>query len=158
EYASLFYALLMKKRHELGLSPVPTGPASEIPAGAQEKYEDAIRDAARLVGRLFLDQGDIPQAFSYFRMLGAVEPVAEALEQYQLPEGEDSQKIIELAFYHGGNPRRGYEWILQRFGICSAITILSGALQGGNFPHGPVARDACLKQLARSLYEQLIER
>jgi hypothetical protein len=158
EYASLFYALLMKKRHELGLSPVPTGPSSDIPANLVDKYEDGIRDAARLVGKLFLEQGDIAGAFNYFRMLNEVGPVAEALEQYQLPEGEDAQKIIELAFYHGGNPRRGYQWILERFGICSAITIMSGALQGGNFPHGTDARDACLKQLARSLHQQLVER
>jgi hypothetical protein len=158
DYASLFYALLLKKRHELGLSPIPTGPSSEIPSAKVDKYEDGIREAARLVGRLFLDQGDIPAAFNYFRMLGEVGPIAEALDRYELPEGEDAQRIIELAFYHGGNPRRGYQWILDRFGICNAITVMSGALQGGNFPHGPEARDACVKLLVRSLYQQLIER
>ncbi len=158
DYNSLFYAMLMKKRHELGLSPIPTGPSSDIPASVVDRYEDAIRSAAREVGRLFLDQGDIPGAFHYFRMLNEVGPIAEALDKYELPEGEEAQRIIELAFHHGGNPRRGYEWILQRFGICSAITIMTGAMQGGAWPHGNDARDACLKELARSLFNQLVER
>src|SRR5262249_42250451 len=66
------------------------------------------------------------------------------------------QPIIELAFYHGANPRKGYEWILERFGICSAITIMHGALQNNNFPQ--TSRDPCLKQLARALHQQLLER
>jgi hypothetical protein len=158
DYANLFYAMLMKKRFELGVTPLPTAPSSELPSSVLDKYEEGIREAGRLVGRLFLEQGDLPQAFSYFKMLGEVEPVTAALEKYQLPEGEGCQPIIELAFYHGGNPRRGYEWILERFGICSAITIMSGALQGGNFPHGAEARDQCLKQLVRALHQQLLER
>src|SRR5262245_13927956 len=158
DYGNLFYALLMKKRYDLGVNPLPTAPSSELPTSVLDTYEEGIRDAGRPVGKLFLDQGDIPQAFSYFKMLGEVEPVATALEKYQLPEGENCQPIIELAFYHGGNPRKGYEWILERFGICSAITILSGALQSGKFPHGEEARDACLKQLVRALHRQLVER
>src|SRR5271154_6159401 len=67
DYSHLFYAMLMKKRHELGLSPIPTGPSSEIPASAVDSYEDSIRSSAREVGRLFLEQGDIPGAFHYFR-------------------------------------------------------------------------------------------
>lgn len=155
DYANLFYAMLMKKRYELGVSPLPTAPSSELPTAVLDKYEDGIREAGRLVAGLFLEQGDIPQAFSYYKMLGETEPVAAALEKYQLPEG-DAQPIIELAFYHGANPRKGYEWILERFGICSAITIMSGALQNGNFPQS--SREPCLKQLARALHQQLLER
>ena len=32
DFQNLFYALLMKKRVELGVSPFPTGPANELPA------------------------------------------------------------------------------------------------------------------------------
>jgi hypothetical protein len=156
DYGNLFYAMLMKKRFELGVSPLPSAPSSELPTAVLDQYEDGIREAGRVVGGLFLEQGDIPQAFSYYKMLGEVEPVAQALEKYQLPAEGDFQPIIELAFYHGANPRKGYEWILERFGICSAITIMSGALQNSNFPQ--TARDACLKQLARALHGQLLER
>ena len=47
DYAGLFYALLLKKRVELGVSPVPTEPAQAMPAELQGPYEEAIREALR---------------------------------------------------------------------------------------------------------------
>src|SRR5437763_10723679 len=75
DYHSLFYALLLKKRHELGVSPVPTGPSTELPEAVHGDYEEAIRHAARLVGGLYLADGNVPQAWPYFRMLGESGPV-----------------------------------------------------------------------------------
>src|SRR3954466_1726678 len=49
DFNGLFYALLLKKRVELGVSPFPTGPASELPPHTHEPYEQTIRDAGRLV-------------------------------------------------------------------------------------------------------------
>lgn len=158
EYSSLFYALLMKKRHELGVSPLPTAPSSELPESVHAAYEDGIRHAGREVGRLFLDQGDIVQAAAYYRMLGEAEPVREALEKYEPFDGEDLQPLIELAFHHGANPRRGFQWVLQRHGICTSITLLGSALQNNQFPHGEEARDYCIQALVRALHEQLTER
>src|SRR3954451_20705984 len=66
EYNALFYALLLKKRHELGVSPIPTGPAEELPASVHESYEQAIRDAARQGGNLFLESGNLQGAWFYF--------------------------------------------------------------------------------------------
>ena len=43
DYNALFYALLLKKRHELGVVPLPTGPSSDLPPAAHEPYEQAIR-------------------------------------------------------------------------------------------------------------------
>ena len=149
----------MKKRHELGVTPLPTAPNSELPESVHESYEEGIRAAGREVGRLLLEQGDIVQASAYFRMLGEVEPVRAALEAYQPFEGEDMQPLIELSFHHGAHPRRGFEWVLQRHGICTAITLLGSALQAGpQFPHGDEARDYCIKALVKSLHEQLMER
>ena len=50
DYNGLFYALLLKKRHELGVSPLPSGPAADLPESAHAPYEEAIRAAGRLVG------------------------------------------------------------------------------------------------------------
>ena len=63
DYGSLFYAMLLKKRHELGVSPVPTGHSDDLPSSVHAEYEDAIRQAGRLVGGLYLDEGNIPQAW-----------------------------------------------------------------------------------------------
>src|SRR5438105_2283134 len=75
DYSNLFYALLMKKRFELGVSPIPTGPALELPPEHHEAYEEAIRQAGRQVGDLFLKEGNIAHAWAYYRMLGEPEPV-----------------------------------------------------------------------------------
>ena len=63
DYTNLFYALLLKKRHELGVPPVPTGSATELPQEVHAVYEEAIRQAGRMVGKLYLDEGNIPQAW-----------------------------------------------------------------------------------------------
>jgi hypothetical protein len=150
EYDKLFYALLMKKRHELGVYPVPTDPAQFLAEAVQKPYEEAIRAAGRLVGRLYLEEKDIPRAWMYFRMLGEPEPVAGALEQYRLKEDEECQPLIEIAFHQGVHPRKGFEWILERYGICSAITQVSGQ-EFGQLE----VRQYCVKGLVRALYEQL---
>src|SRR5271156_1390529 len=69
EYSSLFYALLMKKRFELGVSPMPAAPSSELPEAVHEPYENAIRAAAREVGQLFIDDGELLRAAPFFRMI-----------------------------------------------------------------------------------------
>jgi hypothetical protein len=150
EYDRLFYALLLKKRHELGVYPVPTDAVQCLPEALQKSYEDAIREAGRLVGQLYLKENDILRAWMYFRMLGEAEPVARALEEYQFKEDEDCQQLIEIAFHQAVHPRKGFDWILERYGICSAITQVSGQ----EFPQLEV-RQYCVKGLVRALYDQL---
>ncbi len=156
DYSSLFYALLMKKRYELGVSPVPTGPSSDLPAHLHSAYEDAIREAGQLVGKLYLDEGNIPHAWVFYRMLGDSEPVRAALETAQGGDGEDCHQLIDIAYHQGVNPRKGFDLILDRLGICSAITMLGGA--GPEFPHGAEVRDYCIKRLVRALHGELRER
>jgi hypothetical protein len=154
EYHSLFYALLMKKRHELGVSPVPTGSNQDLPPAVHEAFEDGIRHAARTVGNRFLDAGDIPQAWAYFRMLGEPGPVAQALEKVNPGPDDEIQPLIEIAFHHGVLPEKGFDWVLSRYGICNAITMLSA----GELPFAPEVRQACVKRLVRALHRELVER
>jgi hypothetical protein len=151
EYAALFYALLLKKRHELGVSPVPTAPAQELPEAVHEPFEDGIRQACRRVGRLFLDAGDIPQAWVYFRMLGEPEPVAEALERCEPADGQDIQALVEVAFHEAVHPQRGFDWILARYGICNAITTVTSQELG----LAANVREYCVRRLVRGLYTEL---
>lgn len=154
DYNSLFYALLMKKRQELGVSAIPTGPAQDLPASAHAAYEDGIRHAARHVGQLYLDEGNLPSAWPYFRMIGEPAPVADALAQHQPSEDEDVQQLVHIAYYEGANPQRGFDWVLSRFGICNAITTLGSQDLG----HPPEVRQYCIRRVVRSLYDELRER
>ncbi|HEY7153600.1 MAG TPA: hypothetical protein VH575_06555 [Gemmataceae bacterium] len=154
DYSSLFYALLMRKRQQLGVSPIPTGPASELPESTHADYEETIREAGREVGRLFLKEGQLPQAWAYFRMLNEPEAVRQALDVHEPAEEEDLQTLVQIAFYECAHPRKGFDWIINRFGICNAITTLSSQ----ELPHPPDVRQYCLQALVRALYAELRER
>src|SRR5215218_5736774 len=95
DFNALFYALLMKKRVELGVSPFPTGAAADLPAPTHEEYERAIRDAGRLVGGEFPKLNDLRKAWFYFNMLGEPGPVREFLESFQPTDADDIQPLIE---------------------------------------------------------------
>jgi hypothetical protein len=154
DYTNLFYALLMKKRIELGVSPFPTGPSAELPPHTHETYEQAIREAGRHVGGLFLKRGDLPKAWNFFRMLGEVEPVRAALEQYQPQPDDDIYPLIEIAWQGGVLPKKGFDMILDRHGICSAITTVSSSDLNSN----PDLRDYCISRLVHAIHDQLVER
>jgi hypothetical protein len=154
DYTNLFYALLMKKRHELGVLPIPTAPAQSLPQRVHADYEAAIREAGQLVGKLYLGEGNIPGAWAFYRMLNEPEPIRQALDKLVLVEGEDCQPLVEIAYHQGVHPKKGFDLVLERFGICSAITMVGG----GEFPHGPDVREYCIRRLVRALYTELFER
>lgn len=154
QFGELFYAKLLKKRHELGLPPLAANGDRDLPEKMQIAYEDGIREAGRTVGKLYLDEGNIPQAWVYFRMLAEPAPVKEALETYQFDENEDCQQVVEIAFHQGVHPRKGFDLILKRFGLCSSITTMSGR----EVPLADEDRAYCIARLVNTLYEELAER
>ncbi|MBN9120377.1 MAG: hypothetical protein J0I06_14675, partial [Planctomycetes bacterium] len=154
DFQGLFYALLMKKRVELGVSPFPTGPATELPPQTHEPYENAIREAGRHVGGLLLQGKQYAKAWAFFRMLGEPEPMREALEAFAPGPDDDVYPIIEIAWQNGLLPKKGFDLVLDRHGICSAITMVSGSDLSSN----PDLRDYCITKLARALHDQLVER
>jgi hypothetical protein len=154
EYQSLFYALLMKKRHELGVSPIATGNNNDLPPHAQEGFENGIREACRTVGQLYLDDGQVPQAWGYFRMIGEPGPIVQALEKVELDGSQDIQPYIDIAFQQGVLPKKGFDWLLAQYGICSAITTVSA----GEMPFPADVRHYCVERLIRTLYGELMER
>lgn len=154
DHARLFYALLVKKRQELGVSPIPTEPADSLPPEFHQPYEEAIRAAAREVGQLYLEDGNIPQAWLYFRMIGEPAPVAAALDRFQPSEDEDLQPIIDVAFQQAVHPRKGFDLVLDRYGTCNAITMIGGI----DFGKSTDVRTYCIGRLVRQLHRELVER
>lgn len=154
DYHNLFYAILLKKRQQLGVNPIPTSPAQSLPESMHKDYEEGIREAAQTVGQLFLKDKNIPNAWSYYSMLGEIEPVARALDEYSPAEDDECDAIINIAYHQGANPRKGFDLILDQYGICSAITTLGGA----QFPYGREDHVYCIKRVVRALYEELKER
>ena len=147
KYATLFEARMMKTRHELGLPLIQTEPSAHLPAEKRNAYEQATIEVAREVGSLFLSNGDIPRAWPYFRAIGEPGPVAEAIERLEA-EGENLDRVIEIAYHERVHPKKGLELILANHGICRAITFF------GQYP-GPEGREESAALLVNSLHEEL---
>jgi hypothetical protein len=146
DYRMLFGTRMMRVRHELGLPLIETEPTINLSGERLSAYEHALNQAARETGELFLANGDIVSAWTYFKALGDAAPVAAAIERVN--GGEQLDRVIEIAFHEGVNPRKGFELILEHHGICRAITLF------GN--HRDYAtRQHSLDLLVRTLYSQL---
>jgi hypothetical protein len=106
EFRALLDALLLQARHDLGLPLIQGGGLSDLPEPARSKYEERYVEAIRSVGRRFLDAGDIPGAWPYFRAIGEIEPVARAINDYQPADAQERLgQVVEVAFTPGANPR-----------------------------------------------------
>jgi hypothetical protein len=150
-YRELLDALLLKARHELGMPLVAPPSAAEIPEPIRTQYEEKYVGAIRLVGAKFLEQGDIPTAWAYYRAIGEPEPVAQAIRAYQPAENDERLgTIIEIAFHHGVEPPRGFELILENYGTCPAISALEQLP-----PQDESNRVSCTQRLIRRLHDDL---
>jgi hypothetical protein len=147
DYHLLFEAKLMKKRLELGLPLIQAPNLGTLPRDVQAKYQQFLIEAAQETGELFLASGDIPKAWPYLRATGDVQRIAAAIEKIE--PGESVEAIIEIAFMQGVHPAKGLELVIEKFGLCRALTYF-----GGN--GGEKDREQCINVLARSIYSELV--
>jgi hypothetical protein len=143
EYGLVFEAHLMKKRHDLGL------PLIQTDSIAADDYQQAVMDAARETGRLFLADGRIERAWPYFRAVSETQPIYEAIDRLQ-PE-DNMENVIAIAFQEGVHPLKGLELILAQHGMCRAITAFGmTAVQRD--------REGCISMLAKHLRSEIVSR
>jgi len=147
-YPLLFEARLMQARHKIGLPLIFNASLDDLPEEQRQAYEEAMKEAARETGNLFLADGDIPRAWPYFRAIGDPAPVAAAIEKIDKPDQLDG--IIEVAFGQGVHPRKGFELLLKNHGICRAITFFE------QYPD-PKTREQCALLLLRALHTELVD-
>lgn len=155
QYGSILKARLMQARLELGLPLIANPSISELPNDRQQRYQAAYIDAAREVGELFLGDGNIPDAWPYFRAIGEPKPIADALDAFE-DEAESPESlerlgaIIDIAFQEGVHPRKGFELVLKHHGMCRAVTMF------GAYPRQS-GREESLILLVRSLHGEIVE-
>ncbi len=155
QYRLIFDARMMKKRLDLGLPLVSLPALGDLPDAARQPYQDTYIQTAREVGELFLADGDIPGAWTYFRAIGDAKPVIEALETFDVPEPDTPEQqdrlssTVQVAYQEGVHPRKGFELILKHYGICRGITMFSGYPQHEG-------RDESLRLLVRTLHAELV--
>src|SRR5262245_37712503 len=147
DYGKLFQLRVLRKRFELGLPLIQSGPGEEVPADKRAGYEQTFIYAAREAGELFLTVNDIPRAWPYFRAIGDPAPVVAAIERTE--EHENMPAIIEIAYQEQIHPRKGFELILKHYGICRAISSVY------QYPTREGRQD-CIGLLLRSLHRDLL--
>ncbi len=145
-YPLLFEARVIEQRCQMGLPPLRVDGIDDVPADRRPAYDEALSQAAREVGSLFLADGDILRAWPYFRAIGDRAPVAEAIEK--LETAEDG--VIQIALEERANPRKGFELLLARFGTCRAITYFE------QYPDRDT-REQCIVLLVRTLHRELMD-
>ncbi|MBW3542380.1 MAG: hypothetical protein KY476_19105 [Planctomycetes bacterium] len=152
EYRRLFDALLLKKRYEMGL-PLAQPTSLDVPEEQRGEFEQAFVDAAREVGELLLETGNIPQAWGFLNMIREPAKVAEAIERLDVraDAGETTQQIIQIALYEGANPVKGLEILLRTHGTCNTITTLDQMMS----QLSPENQRKAAALLVRQLYEEL---
>jgi len=147
-FSQLFEARLMQKRLELGLPLIQLGPSQEIPEDKRGAYQQAMIEAAREVGSLFLGEGDIVHAWPYFRAIGERGLVKNALAALD-PAQPQADGVIDIALGERVHPLKGLELTIAQQGICRAITYCE------QFPDLE-PREECYTLLVRSLHSELI--
>src|SRR5256885_2023039 len=101
-----------------------------------------------------LDPAELSRAWSCFRLIGEPEPVREALANLRPGPDADVYPLIEIAWQNGLLPEKGFDLVLDRHGVCSAITMVGSSDLNAN----PKLRDYCVGRLVRAVHEQLAER
>ena len=150
EWPLVFEARLMKKRLEMGLPMIQTRDSSEFPDELRAEYEKAMVEAAREVGHGFLEMGNIPRAWPYFRAIGEPRPIVEALEDVA-PAEDEADALIAIALQEGLAPAKGLEILLGAHGMCRALTTFGMyAVQKD--------REQCIALLARELHAEIVSR
>jgi hypothetical protein len=144
-YAQQFEAMLMKRRHQLGLPLNALVPGS-MPHDARAAYDETVVAAAREVGGLFLSKGEIGRAWPYYRAIGEPGPVRDAIEALPVCQADD--QTIEVALNEQVHPRKGFEMLLGYHGVCRAITYFA------QYPD-PKSRGESLAMLVRTLHADL---
>ncbi|MCY3020963.1 MAG: hypothetical protein NTW87_18255 [Planctomycetota bacterium] len=149
DHHGLFRALLLKKRHELGLPLLNPGDLTGCPEGVRKEYKAYVDSTCRDVGTRYLDAGDIAQAWRYLRSIGEPGPVRAALEK--LETKSVPEEVLRIALEEGVHPRRGFQMALDSHGLGRAIQVFESG-----FSSAFADRQYAAALLVRTLYNDLV--
>ncbi|MBS0265032.1 MAG: hypothetical protein JSS02_24080 [Planctomycetes bacterium] len=149
-FHQLFDILLMRKRLDLGLGLVRPTSLKDVPDDRRDEFEKTYIDTARHVGEQLLAEGNIAQAWHYFRAINEPQAVAAAIEA--LPDaGPVADDVVEIALGQGVAPAKGMKFYLASHGTCSSISAFDQIAPQLT----PEVRKQCAQILVRRLYNDL---
>ncbi len=146
----LFEARKLLVRQRLGLPLIATDTEDDLPPSTREALEEGLIDACRDVGLRLLRTGRIRDAWHYLRALGDRQLVQHELAALA-PREDNIDEFLELCVHEGMDLQRGFQLMLDHYGICNSITTFESSMYGR--PRRDRAIGAGL--LVGHLYEQL---
>jgi hypothetical protein len=154
EYHKLFDALCLKKKHELGAPLFKPTSFEDVPNEKRDEFEAAYVSAAREVGKLLLADKKLSQSFVYFHAVRETEPLRAVIDSAAIPRtaDEETEELIDLAFYKLIHPVKGMQIMLKTHGTCSTITALDQAFMNLTAEQ----RSECAALLVRTLHSDLM--
>lgn len=125
-YHKLFDALLMKKKFEWGLPVTRPTTFEEVPEEKRQEFEEYYVECARDVGQMLIEDGQIAQAWVYFKTIQESDPIKEALEKLgnEVSELPNYDELLNIALYENAHPVLGVKWLIESHGTCNTITTL----------------------------------
>lgn len=155
DWHNLFDARMLQAKFALGLPLSRPTSLQDVPEPLRKNVEESYAQAAREAGQGFLSQGDLANAWMYFKVVRDPEPVSQALENLpdEIDDYERLDRLVQIALYEGVNPEKGIRWMLKGHGTCSTITALDQVLP----QLSQQQRAGCARLMVRSLYDELVE-
>lgn len=152
-YHALFDAIMMQKKHELGLPLSRPGSIEDVPEEHQPAIEQCYIDSARVVGNLLLEDGKIGEAWVYLRTIREPDSIRKAIEALEVDTEnfEEVEQLINVCLYEGAHPVKGLELLLNTHGTCNTVTATDQHLHTMT----EAERQQVAAMLVRRLYDDL---
>ena len=155
DFHRFFDAKLIRIRRELGLPITQPTSLKEIPQQHEAAFRESYTNAAREVGQLFLDSGQLADAWAYFRTIHETEPVrvaiAKRVAEMPTEPGPELDELLNLALYEGAHIIEGLKLLLKTHGTCNTVTAL-GQLMA---QMSPDERRQAAALMVRNIYTDL---
>jgi len=156
DFHRLFDVRLIRVRRSLGLPITQPTSLKEIPPEHEIAFREEYKNAAREVGQLFLDGGQLADAWAYFRTIQETEPVRQAIAKQvtEMPTepGGHLDELLNLALYEGAHVVEGLKLLLKTHGICNTVTAMGQLLAQMT----PEERRQAAAVMVRSIYSDLL--
>jgi len=128
DYHRLFDAKLMRVRQSLSMPVTQPTSLKDIPAKHEVAFREAYTNAAREIGQLFLNDGQLADAWAYFRTINETTPVRDAIAKRATEIGSEPgpqlDELLNLALYEGAHVVEGLKLLLKSHGICNTVTAM----------------------------------
>lgn len=120
-YHEFFESHLMLCRHRAGLPLGSDFQLDAISSPLRETLEQSYLDACRETGKLFLEAGQLREAWMYLRTVDDRTMMRKSLAEMEV-NSQNIDSVLEIAIYEGVDVALGFKHLLTEMGTCNAIT------------------------------------